>query len=145
MPPAGRGPAGGQADARLRRDLTTIVQVALAASVGMEGGVWQQGAGSLAYAYPSYGGAAPRTAPPQGERPRIAALNAEAAQSERPAGAEFAANGRTLVLHACPLPGPVADLTGWTMTRVIAAPGLDAGCASGWACCWRWCWASRRG
>ncbi len=120
------GPAGGQADARLRRDLTTIVQVALAASVGMEGGVWQQGAGSLAYAYPSYGGAAPRTAPPQGERPRIAALNAEAAQSERPAGAEFAANGRTLVLHACPLPGPVADLTGWTMTRVIAAPGLDA-------------------
>ncbi len=120
------GPPGGQPDARLRRDLTAIVQVALATSRGVEGGVWQQGAGSLAYAFPTYAGTGPKTDLPQAERPRIAALNAEAAQGRRSLGADYAVAGQTLVLHACPMPGPVADLTGWTMTRVIAAAGLDA-------------------
>ena len=120
------GPPGGQPDARLRHDLTAIVQVALAASRGVEGGVWQPGAGSLAYAFPTYAGTGPKTDLPQAERPRIAALNAEAAQTGRSVGADYAVTGQTLVLHACPLPGPVAELTGWTMTRVIAAAGLDA-------------------
>ena len=120
------GPPGGQPDARLRRDLTAIVQVALAPSRGVEGGVWQPGAGSLAYAYPTYAGTGPKNDLPEAERPRIATVNAEAAQTGRGASAEYAATGQTLVLHACPLPGPIADLTGWTMTRVIAAAGLDA-------------------
>lgn len=37
---------------------------------------------------------------------------------------------QTLLLHACPLPGPIAGLTAWTMTRVAtasAADGLRAG------------------
>ena len=120
------GPAGGQPDVRLRRDLAEVARVALGPFPGMEGGVWLQGTGSLAFAYPTYAGAAPRTTPPEGERPRIAALNETAAQTERGAAAAFAAGSRTLVLHACPLPGPIAELTAWTMTRVIAAPGLDA-------------------
>jgi signal transduction histidine kinase len=120
------GPAGGQPDARLRHDLAEVVRVALSPFAGMEGGVWLQGSGSLAFAYPTYPGPAPRTTPPEGERPRIAALNTTAAQTEHAAAAEFAAGSRTLVLHACPLPGPIADLTGWTMTRVVAASGLDA-------------------
>lgn len=120
------GPTGGRPDARLRRDLTAIAQVALATSRGMEGGVWQQGVGALAYAYPTYAGTGPKTDLPAAERSRIAALNAEAAQSRRSAAVAYGRNGQTLVLHACPLPGPIADLTGWTMTRVFAAPGLDA-------------------
>ena len=120
------GPRGGVADERLKRDLATLAQVALSASRGVEGGVWQQDAGSLAYAFPTYAGTGPRSDLPQAERPRIAAVNAEAAQTERPAGAQASADGETLVLHACPLPGPVPELTGWAMARVIAAAGLDA-------------------
>lgn len=120
------GPPGGEPDARLRRDLTALVQVALAGSRGVEGGVWQQEAGPLAYAFPTYAGTSLKTDLPQGERPRIATLNAEAAQRERAAVAQYAASGEMLVLHACPLPGPIPELTGWTMTRVVAAAGLDA-------------------
>ena len=120
------GPPGGLADARTRRDLTALVQVALAGSAGVQGGVWQQGAGSLAYAYPTYAGPGPRTEPPQGEQPRIAALNAEAADADRRATGLFPDGGQTLVLHACPLRGPIPELTGWTMTRVFASAGLDA-------------------
>lgn len=120
------GPPGGRADASLRRDLAALVKVALAASPGVEGGVWQQGTGALAYGYPTYAGTGPKTDLPEAERPRIAALNAEAAQSERTAHATYAVRGETLVLRACPLRGPVPELTAWTMTRVVAAAGLDA-------------------
>ena len=120
------GPRGGHADDRLRRDLTALVRVALAGSRGVEGGIWQQGDGPLAYAFPTYAGTGPKTDLPQAERPRIAALNARAAQTGQAESAHAAASGETLVLHACPLPGPVPDLTAWTMTRVIAAAGLDA-------------------
>ncbi len=119
------GPAGGVADARLRHDLTALTQVALSASRGVEGGVWQQGQGSLAYAYPTYAGTGPKTDLPAAERPRIAAVNEQAAAQERPASAQYAVSGETLLLHACPLRGPVPELTGWTMSRVIATPGLD--------------------
>src|SRR5207245_9517581 len=30
---------------------------------------------------------------------------------------------QTLVLHACPLPGPLSDVTAWTMTRVFTGSG----------------------
>ncbi len=120
------GPAKGELDGRLRRDLVTVVQVALAGRSGVEGGVWQASAGALAYAYPTYAGTGPKTDLPEAERPRIAAINEAAVQAERAMTAQYAAGGQTLVLHACPLPGPIPDLTGWTMTRVIVAAGLDA-------------------
>ena len=44
------GPAGGQPDVRLRRDLAEVARVALGPFPGMEGGVWLQGTGSLAFA-----------------------------------------------------------------------------------------------
>jgi signal transduction histidine kinase len=120
------GPAQAGADPTLRRDLTTVVQLALAASRGVEGGVWQQAVGPLAYAFPTYEGSGPKTDLPEAERPRIAALNTAAAQAERSVSADYAAGSQTLVLHACPLPGPIAELTAWAMTRVVAAAGLDA-------------------
>jgi signal transduction histidine kinase len=120
------GPVQASADPALRRDLTTVVDLALADIRGVEGGVWQLAAGPLAYAFPTYEGSGPKTDLPEAERPRIAALNTAAAQAERSQSAEYAARSQTLVLHACPLPGPIADLTAWTMTRVIAAAGLDA-------------------
>src|SRR5947199_10707028 len=47
------GWTGGRIDDRLKQDLTTLVQVALSSAIGVEGGVWQAGAGALAYAFPS--------------------------------------------------------------------------------------------
>ena len=120
------GPPDARIDAAMRRDLATLVQVALSVSRGVEGGIWQQGQGSLAYSFPTYAGTGPKTDLPQAERPRIAGLNDAAAQADQSQAAEYRLNGGTLVLHACPLPGPVPDLTAWTMARVVAAPGLDA-------------------
>ncbi len=120
------GPTSGSADAALRRDLTAVTALALATSRGIEGGIWQQSAGSLAYAYPNHPGSGATTELPDAERPRIAALNAEAAEARRPAAATFAAGSETLVLAACPLPGPLADLTAWSLMRVIEATGLEA-------------------
>lgn len=113
-----------QGDATLGRDLRAVVTVALAALPGVEGGVWQDGPGSLAYAFPTYPGTGPKTDLPAAEAPRIAAVNAEAAQSGRPADATAGVAGQTLLLRACPLHGPLTGLTGWAMTRVAEPPGL---------------------
>jgi signal transduction histidine kinase len=120
------GPTGGLPDATLQRDLTALVQVALAGSPGVEGGVWQQTAGSLAYAFPTYTGIHPQTDVPPGERRRIAALNAQAVQAEHSVAVTYELGSQTLVMNACPLPGPIAGLTGWSLTRVFASAGLDA-------------------
>jgi hypothetical protein len=45
-----------QIDDRLKQELTTVVRVALSSAIGVEGGIWQADAGSLAYAFPSYEG-----------------------------------------------------------------------------------------
>src|SRR5712691_10419611 len=55
-----KGPAPGVADEPLRRDLTAIVQTALRDRAGIEGGIWQADAGSLAYAFPTYQGLGPK-------------------------------------------------------------------------------------
>ncbi len=38
---------------------------------------------------------------------------------------EATSRSQTLLLHACPLAGPISGLTAWTMMRVQAAPGYD--------------------
>jgi signal transduction histidine kinase len=119
---SGAGPAD---DPRLRADLTTAVSVALAHEEGVEGGVWQTGAGSLAYAYPTYAGGGPKTDLPAAERDRIEATNLQAAREDQPAELRAESRGETLLLHACPLPGPLERLTAWTMTRVRAARGFQ--------------------
>jgi signal transduction histidine kinase len=109
-------------DATLRTNLSTAVSLALQRQNGVEGGIWQAAAGPLAYAYPTYAGTGPKTDLPPAERAHIAAANLQAAREERPVSLRSVSHGQTLLLHACPLPGPIPRLTAWTMTWVEEAP-----------------------
>src|SRR5260370_26380094 len=110
-------------DQSFRRGLTTVVQTALHNRQHVEGGIWQSEAGSLAYAFPSYEGAGPKTDVPQAELPRIQAANRAALAEDRLVSSRYDASSQILLGTACPLPGPVPGLTGWTMTRVITFAG----------------------
>ncbi len=110
-------------DARLRTDLTTVVLTALRTKPGIEGGLWQADAGSLAYAFPTYEGSGPKTDLPAAERSRIQAINQTATAEERFAAARVDAASQTLLIAACPLPGPIPGLSAWAMTRVHAFAG----------------------
>jgi signal transduction histidine kinase len=109
-------------DPALRADLTTAISLALERQNEVEGGIWQAETGSLAYAYPTYAGTGLKTDLPPAERAHIAAANLQAVREERPVSLRSAARGQTLLLHACPLPGPIPRLTAWTMTWVEGAP-----------------------
>jgi signal transduction histidine kinase len=114
---------GAPVDDRLKQELAGVVQTALAPAVGVEGGIWQQEEGSLAYAFPSYEGTGPKTDLPAAELATIREVNAEAARSGRPAAVHQQGRSQVLLVHACPLRGPLANVTGWTMTRVFTAQG----------------------
>ena len=118
-----KGPAPGLDDAALRLDLTAVVQTALRDHAGIEGGIWQADAGSLAYAFPTYQGSGPKTDLPQAELPRIQAANRTALSEDRQATSRYDASSQILIVTACPLPGPIPSLTGWTMTRVLTFSG----------------------
>ena len=119
-----RGPVPPLDDAGLRADLRTAVFLALARQDGVEGGIWQSEAGPLAYAFPTYAGTGPKTDLPTAEAANIRAVNDQAAQDEA-AVARASGGSAHLLLHACPLPGPIEGLTAWTMTRVAAASAAD--------------------
>ncbi len=118
-----RGPAPGAGNASLRRDLGAVLQTALRERPGVEGGVWQNGVGSLAYAFPTYQGTGPKTDVPEAELTRIRAANRSALADERPVATRYDASTQILLMAACPLPGPVPGLTAWTMTRVFTFAG----------------------
>src|SRR6516164_2898241 len=101
--------AGGAdlSDSKLRRDLQSAVNQALAGQNGVEGGVWQAGSESLAYAFPTYAGTGPKTDLPAVERDHIEAVNDEAAREERPVDRRSVSREQNLLLRACPLPGPI--------------------------------------
>jgi signal transduction histidine kinase len=120
-----RGPITNSSDEGLRRDMTAAVSLALSREDGVEGGIWQAGNGSLAYAFPTYQGSGPKTDLPAAEQDRIRAVNEQTAREERPLDNQAASRSQTLVLHGCPLAGPMLGLTAWTMMRVQAAPGYD--------------------
>ena len=113
---SGPGPAG--LTSEMRAQLIQVVQAALSDATGVEGGIWRTGAGSLAYAYPTYEGSGPKTDLPVAEYKSIQQLNATANADGRFTTTIRPGNSQVLVLQACPLPGPVSGLTGWTMTRV---------------------------
>jgi signal transduction histidine kinase len=119
------GPVPASSDEGLRRDLTAAVTLALARQDGVEGGIWQAGTGPLAYAFPTYQGSGPKTDLPEAERDRIRAANERTAREEQPVEDEATSRSQTLLLHGCPLAGPIPGLTAWTMMRVQAAPGYD--------------------
>lgn len=114
---------GGPIDDRLRQQLTAVTQTALAAANGVEGGIWKADDGSLAYAFPTYEGTGPKTDLPAAELTTIREVNAEALRSGRAASIRQPGRSQVLIVHACPLRGPLPGITGWTMTRAFTAEG----------------------
>jgi len=117
------GPSTSLQDTDLRASLTTVVQTALRDRPGIEGGLWQAEAGPLAYAYPTYPGAGPKTDMPQAEVSRIQAINTAAQADDRQTNRQYRAATQVLLIAACPLPGPIPQLSAWTMTRVVTFSG----------------------
>ncbi|MGH6823547.1 MAG: sensor histidine kinase, partial [Methylocella sp.] len=90
---------------------------------GIEGGIWQTDQGSLAYAFPTYEGTGAKTDLPAAEEPSIREAAEAAAFDSAPFDRRQDGRSQTLLLHACPLPGPIPHLSAWTMTRVVTAGG----------------------
>ena len=118
-----RGPVPDLGDPQLRRDLTSVVEAALAPAQGVEGGVWLAEAGSLAYGYPTYEGTGPKTDVPEAELPTIRQVNASALAEQRPVALRQSGRSQVLLIDACPLQGRIPGLTAWTMTRVFTGAG----------------------
>lgn len=114
---------GGTVDDQLKQQLTAVTQTALASAAGVEGGVWHAESGSLAYAFPTYEGTGPKTDLPAAELNTIREVNAEALRSGRAASIRQPGRSQVLIVHACPLRGPLAGVTAWTMTRAFTAEG----------------------
>jgi hypothetical protein len=74
------GPIPDSSGEGLHRDLTAAVSLALSREDGVEGGIWQAGIGSLAYAFPTYQGSGPKTDLPAAEQDRIRAVNEQTAR-----------------------------------------------------------------
>lgn len=115
--------AGRPVDDRLKQELTKLVHAALSTDIGVEGGIWLAQSGSLAYAFPSYEGTGPKTDVPEAELNTIGKVNAQALQSGRPTVLREPARSQTLLVHACPLRGPLQGATAWAMTRAFTAEG----------------------
>ncbi len=103
--------------------LTDVLGIALRDFSGVEGGIWQAEQGSLAYAFPTYEGSGEKTDLPPAEEPQIREAAEAAALGGGPVDRRREGRSQTLLLHACPLPGPIAHLAAWTMTRVATAGG----------------------
>jgi signal transduction histidine kinase len=110
-------------DDTLKQRLVEAVQTALARAPGVEGGIWQADAGSLAYAFPTYEGTGPKTDLPEAERTSIRQVNGDVARSERPLTIRQTTRSQVLLLHACPIAGPLPNVTAWTMSRVFTGQG----------------------
>jgi signal transduction histidine kinase len=110
-------------DERLKGELHDVVRSALGRAAGVEGGIWQSANGPLAYAFPTYEGTGPKTDLPAAELPTIRQANLDALRNERPVTVRQSGQSQVLVLHACPLEGPIPEVSAWTMTRVFTGQG----------------------
>jgi signal transduction histidine kinase len=110
---------GGIADDARKGGIVSAVQTALGPSPGVEGGIWQAGAGSLAYAFPTYEGSGPKTDLPVTELPTIARVNADALREDRAVTVHMVGRSQVEIVHACPLRGPLSGVTAWTMMRAF--------------------------
>jgi signal transduction histidine kinase len=115
--------SGPEIDDDRKSELARAVQGALASANGIEGGIWRDGAGSLAYAFPTYEGTGPKTDVPAAESTSISEVNAQALRTGEPASIRQSGRSQVLLVEACPLPGPLQGLTAWTMTRVFISEG----------------------
>jgi signal transduction histidine kinase len=111
----------GSVEDAVKQELVGVVEAALARSPGVEGGIWKGGAGSLAYAFPTYEGTGPKTDVPAAELSTIGQVNADALRNEQPVTVRRVGPSQVLVIYACPLSGPLPEMTAWTMARVFTA------------------------
>jgi signal transduction histidine kinase len=105
-------------------DSATISTVnrALDGFIGVEGGIWRAGFGSLAYAFPSYEGSGTKTDLPQAEEASIRQVAESTVASHRPVQWKRDARSQLLLIQGCPFSGE-NNLAAWTMTRVITVGG----------------------
>jgi signal transduction histidine kinase len=118
---AGSSEASDRATAKA--DYAVAVDRVLASFPGVEGGVWQSGLGSLAYAYPTYEGSGQKTDLPQAEEPTIRQVAETSAAARRPFEWKRDSRSQVLLISACPMTGGAGNLTAWAMTRVITVGG----------------------
>jgi len=107
----------------LVRGLAGTVQIALRDLPGVEGGIWQTEQGSLAYAFPTYEGTGEKTDLPPAEEPQIRDVADTSALDGVPVDRRSDTQSQVLLLHGCPLTGPIRHLSAWTMARVVTAGG----------------------
>jgi len=107
----------------LKEQLANVVRIALAHAPGVEGGIWRQGDGSLAYAFPTYEGTGPKTDVPSAEIETIRQINADAWRGGLPVTIRQVGRSQVLAINACPLRGPFSGATAWAMTRVFTGQG----------------------
>src|SRR5262249_9057148 len=98
-----RGPA---ATTEFKEQLFDVVSAALARAPGVEGGLWRQGQGSLAYAFPTYEGTGPKTDLPAAELETIRQINADAQRGALPVTIRQVGRSQVLAVNACPMQGP---------------------------------------
>jgi signal transduction histidine kinase len=104
-------------------DFEGLVEAALGGAPGVEGGIWSTADGSVAYAYPTYEGTGRKTDLPAAEQGTIAALNAEVLRGDHVVSVRRPSRTQVLLLQGCPLRGPEAGLTAWTMGRAHVNDG----------------------
>ena len=104
-------------------DLGGTVTAALDGYAGIEGGIWSEADGPVAYAYPTYEGTGPKTDLPGAERDSIAAVNAQALRVDHAVSVRRPSRTQVLLLQGCPLHGPEPGLTAWTMGRAHVNDG----------------------
>lgn len=116
----GRYAEAPDAAARPRADLLyVLLELTLRDAPGIEGGVWSQGQGFIAYAYPTYEGSAVKRDVPEAEKPRIARLARQSVERGQPMFDVQRGQREASIVAACPLAGPMA-LAAWTLKRVPA-------------------------
>lgn len=113
-----KGPASEDASNDLRADLLQLTNAALGGAAGIEGGLWSERLGSLAYAYPTYEGTGPKTDLPAAELSTITQVNADTLRDGKARMLVRPGRSQTLILQACPVTGPLRDVTAWSMARV---------------------------
>src|SRR5439155_26377895 len=119
-------PPGSFATDEHRRELTLILQLVLADFKEVEGGFWSARDAFLAYAYPTYGGGAPKTDVPEAEAGRIADVANAALSDDRAETRSFPGENETLILRAMPVGAGDALLGVLVMSRAVV--GAAGGC-----------------
>lgn len=109
-------------DGTSRTIFAAAVDQALTSFPNVEGGIWQSGVGSLAYAFPSYEGSGRKTDLPQAEEPTIRQIAESASAAQRPVEWKRNSPSQVLLISACPI-ADRADISAWAMTRVVTVGG----------------------